>query len=205
MRSLIRVVTASESAARDAAAIAAGVPSRALMQRAGAAAAAEIALRHRDRLTGGALVLAGPGNNGGDAWVVARALHAAGTRVRVVEPIEAKTPDARAERSMALDAGVAWSSDFAGLDGGEPIVIDGLLGTGAGGAPRGSIADAISATASLRARGAVIVALDVPSGVDATSGATPGAAVIASLTLTFGALKRGLLVNRGVCGEIVLL
>ncbi|MGH7620862.1 MAG: bifunctional ADP-dependent NAD(P)H-hydrate dehydratase/NAD(P)H-hydrate epimerase, partial [Gemmatimonadaceae bacterium] len=61
MRELVRVVTSSESAARDASAIAAGVPSRALMQRAGAAAAAEIALRRRDDLAAGVLVLAGPG------------------------------------------------------------------------------------------------------------------------------------------------
>src|SRR5438445_7189964 len=107
MRSLVRVVTSEESAARDAAAIAAGTPSRALMQRAGAAVAGEIALRYGSELASGVLVLAGPGNNGGDAWVVARALAAYGVRVRVVEPIEAKTDDVRAERALAhqtLDA-----------------------------------------------------------------------------------------------------
>ena len=210
MRSLIRVVTASESAARDSAAIAAGVPSRALMQRAGAAAAAEIALRYRDRLSAGVLVLAGPGNNGGDAWVVARALGVAGTQVRVVEPVEAKTPDARAERAMALASGAPATPAAAGdlardLDRGEAVVIDGLLGTGAGGAPRGEIATAIEGIAAMRERGATVVAIDVPSGLDATSGATPGAVVVADLTLTFASVKRGILVNRGVCGTVVVI
>ena len=62
MRFLIPVVTSAESAARDAAAIGDGIPSRALMQRAGAAAAGEITLRYRDRLDAGVLVLAGPGS-----------------------------------------------------------------------------------------------------------------------------------------------
>jgi len=207
VRSLIRVVTAAESAARDDAAIAAGVPSRALMQRAGAAAAAEIALRYRDRLSVGVLVLAGPGNNGGDGWVVARALRDAGARVRVVEPVEAKTPDARAERALARDAedAAAPFADADALDRGEAVVVDALLGTGAGGAPRGTIAEAIGATQGMRARGAVMVAIDIPSGLDATSGETPGVVVTADLTLTFGSLKRGLLVNRGVCGTVAVL
>ena len=71
---MIRVVTAAEAAARDRAAIDGGIPSRALMQRAGAASASEIALRFGRQLRDGVLVFAGPGNNGGDAWVVARAL-----------------------------------------------------------------------------------------------------------------------------------
>ena len=196
----VPVLSAAEASARDAATIAAGVPSRALMQRAGAAAAAEIARRHADRLAAGALVLAGPGNNGGDAWVVARALAAAGVRCVVHEPVEARTDDARAERALALPC-VERSADPRAAAG---VVVDGLLGIGATGAPRGPIAAAIDAAADARARGALVVALDVPSGVDASTGAAEHA-VTADLTLTFGALKRGLLVARGRCGRIVVL
>src|SRR5512146_1924977 len=207
MHSLVRVVTSQESAAHDAATIAAGVPSRALMQRAGAAAAAEIALRHRDRLAGGALVFAGPGNNGGDAWVVARALAASGETVSVAEPVAAKTPDAIAERKVALDViGESAIDDFTNaLEAGQSIIVDGLLGTGATGEPRGQIASAIATIQLLAERGATVVSLDVPSGLDASTGAAPGPVVSADLTLTFGSTKRGHLVSRDVCGTIVVL
>ena len=205
MRELVRVVTSSESAARDASAVVGGVPSRALMQRAGAAAAGEIALRFRDRLSGGVLVLAGPGNNGGDAWVVARALAAVGAKVRVVEPVPAKTTDAMAERALALETPNVRRDDWpASLVAGEAIVVDGLLGTGASGAPRGALAHAIEWLSPARARGAVVVALDLPSGVDASTGETPGSAVGADATVTFATVKRAHLVARDACGAIVV-
>jgi len=205
---MIRVVTSAESATRDASAISAGVPSRALMQRAGAAAAAEIALRFRDRVDRGVLVLAGPGNNGGDAWVVARALASSGARVRVVEPIEAKTPDAAAERALAL-ATLDSSSIESGrvpsdIDRGEALVVDGLLGTGGQGAPRGLIADARQAAARMRARGAVVIALDLTTGVDATTGDSVDDTLGADLTVSFGTIKRGHLINRKAAGAIVV-
>ena len=208
MRDLVRVVTSSESAARDASAIGSGIPSRALMQRAGAAAAAEIALRYRDKLARGVLVFAGPGNNGGDAWVVARALAASGARVRVIEPIAAKTPDAIAERDLALD--VIDAADVVSvlpesLDAGDGLVIDGLLGTGGSGAPRGAIARLISLTSAIQVRDATIIALDVPSGLDASTGAAHDVVIKADLTVSFGTIKRGHLVNREVCGTIVVL
>jgi len=206
MRPFVRVVTSAESSGADAAAIAGGIPSRALMQRAGAAAASEIALRYRDRLDGEVIVLAGAGNNGGDGWVVARALATSGVRVTVVEPIPAKTADCSAERALAmqaLDAGAVISGDAAReLPGRPDLIIDGLLGTGGSGAPRGAVASLIDAA---NAHGAAIVALDVPSGLDASTGATDGSVITADLTLTFATLKRGHVVNRGVCGTIVVL
>jgi NAD(P)H-hydrate epimerase len=207
---LVRVTTAAQAGARDAAAIASGTPSRVLMQRAGAAAAGEIALRYPFHVSSGAFVLAGPGNNGGDAWVVARALAAAGAVVHHHEPIEAKTPDAAAERALALpmlggaDAGRTESVHVL-PDFGHRLVIDGLLGTGATGAPRGAIDEAIAWIERLRANGATVVSLDVPSGVDATTGHCAGRSVMADLTLTFGTMKRGLLSARDRCGAIAVL
>ena len=172
------------------------------MQRAGAAAAAEIALRLPRQLTRGVRVFAGPGNNGGDAWVVARALAAAGIAVSVVEPIPARTPDAVAERALALPFVTVEHS----LNGASSVavIVDGLLGTGSSGAPRGAIADAAAAIELSRREGVYVVALDLPTGVDATTGDATGA-ITADLTLTFGTVKRGHLVARQACGAIVVL
>lgn len=196
------VVGSEQSAARDAAAIAAGVPSRALMQRAGAAAAAEIALRLPHLLAQGVRIFAGPGNNGGDAWVVARALAVTGIAVSVVEPIPARTPDAVAERELALPF-VDIERSLNTVSSGA-LIVDGLLGTGSSGAPRGAIADAVAHIEESRRHGSYVVALDLPTGVDATSGESTSA-VTADLTLTFGAVKRGHLVARQACGAIVVL
>lgn len=195
---MIEVCTAAEAAARDAETIATGVPSRALMQRAGAMAAAQIARRYRDDLASGVAIFAGPGNNGGDAWVVARALADAGVEVRVHEPLPPKTPDAVAERSLAI--GRVQLEPH----GAECVVVDGLLGSGASGEPHGVIADAIGRIEAMRARGAHVIALDVPSGVEASTGRAT-LAVTAELTLSFGTIKRGTLVARERCGEIVVL
>ena len=194
----VQVVTAAQSAARDRAAIDSGIPSRALMQRAGAAAAAEIVHAFGDLLARGVAVFAGPGNNGGDAWVVAAALSAVGVAVRVKEVVEAKTDDARAERTLARN--LIHGTEPTGSEG---VVVDGLLGTGSSGAPRGAIADAIRHIGQLRDNGARVIALDVPSGLDASTG-EGDVTVAADLTITFGTMKRGALVRRDRCGRIVV-
>src|SRR5215469_2252665 len=97
----VRVVSAAESAARDRAAIGAGIPSRALMRAAGMAAATMIGRRWPGRLSRGVAVYVGPGNNGGDGWVTAAAFAAAGIRVRVVPTGPTRTDDAAAERAAA--------------------------------------------------------------------------------------------------------
>ncbi len=203
----VRVVDASGAAAADAAAIAAGVPSRALMQRAGAAAAAEIGRRFSTQLPAGVVIAAGPGNNGGDGWVVAAALHAVGVPVRVVECEDARTEDAQAERAAALAAGVPASADISALAvGGEQVAVDALLGTGfrAGAPPRGRIAEGVAGLDLIAGRGGAIVALDVPTGLDATSG-EHARAPRCTLTLTFGSVKQGHLVARELCGLITVL
>lgn len=193
----VRVTTATESSALDAAAVASGIPSRALMRVAAANAATVIAARYGARLARGVQVYAGAGNNGGDGWAVAAALAACGAPVAVREVLEARTPDALAEREEAL-ARVSRGERAAA------IVIDALLGTGSRGAPEGALADAVRAVDGARARGAAVVALDIPTGLDATTGVRAEPGVTADLTITFGTVKRGTLVHRAACGAIVV-
>ena len=197
----VSVLTAIESARADADAITAGTPSRALMQRAGAAAAAVIARHCAESLPGGVAVHAGPGNNGGDAYVVAAALARTGVRVtlRAWGGDEPRTEDARYERVQAFAGGPLPTPT-----GSEAVLVDGVLGTGTTGAPHGWAADAVQEMGTARAQGAYVVALDVPTGLDATSGAAPGDAVRADLTIAFGSAKRGLLVARERAGAIVV-
>jgi NAD(P)H-hydrate epimerase len=201
------VATAAGAARADADAIAAGIPSRALMRCAGMAAAAEIARRVSELLTEGVVIATGAGNNGGDGWVVAQALHTAGIAVRVVECVEARTPDARAEREAALAIGVPVSNNRDSLvEARERIAVDAILGTGlrADEPLQGDVAWGVGSLHAFQRRGGVVVAMDIPSGLDATSGLHVGA-VPCALTLTFGTVKRGQLVAREQCGEIVVL
>ena len=203
----VRVVSASESAERDRAVIERGIPSRVLMQRAGTAAAEEISRRYADRLRDGAVVFTGPGNNGGDGWVVAGMLARSGIEVTVVEAVEAKSPDSVAEKSAAIDVvnRVREMSPSSGDRGADArVVIDALLGTGAEVEPRGKIAEAISTINQMHSLGARVAALDLPSGLDATTG-HHSACVIADATFSFGGVKRGSLLARDCCGEIVVL
>ncbi|MFL5510060.1 MAG: NAD(P)H-hydrate dehydratase [Gemmatimonadaceae bacterium] len=196
------VVSASESAERDRAAIESGTPSRVLMERAGTAAANEIERRFRERLRNGAVVFAGPGNNGGDGWVVASTLARSGVDVSVIDFAgpRLKSPESIAFRAEAIGAVrvVESAPDGAG------VVVDALLGTGFEGEPRGSIGEGIDAINAFHALGARVAALDVPSGLDSTTGAH-STCVVADVTLSFGGIKRGTLIARDCCGEIVAL
>jgi hydroxyethylthiazole kinase-like uncharacterized protein yjeF len=181
-------------AADAAASEAHAMPSILLMERAGRATAELILARHAGR--DAAIVVAGRGNNGGDGLVVARQLADAGWRVRVIAPGGiATTGDAATMGAIATSLGIA----IEGFDARTPhdpeaVVVDALLGTGASGAPRGALAEAVAWIA--RAPGPV-VSCDVPSGVDADSGRVPGTAVRADLTVTYHGDMVGLRVAPG--------
>lgn len=203
---MIAVVDAATAAAHDAAAIAAGIPSRALMQRAGAATAALLAEHFADRLHAGVVVVTGPGNNGGDGWIAAHALHAVGIAVRVVECGASRTDDARAERAVALAAGVPMTTDTDELlRGPERVAVDAVLGTGfrANAPLRNPALAGVALLGVVRGRGVAVVAVDVPSGMDADDGLHVGACT-ADLTVTYGTIKRGHLVARALCGTIIV-
>jgi hydroxyethylthiazole kinase-like uncharacterized protein yjeF len=193
----VYITTATQSAERDSAAIAGGTPSRALMARAGAAAVDAIRRHAGNRFPTGVAVFIGTGNNGGDAWLVAGALRRDGVVVRVHATGEPRSDDAKDAKASALASG-----PFPAPDGTEGVAVDGLLGTGSSGPPRGAIASAMAQLARLRANGAFVVALDVPSALDATSGNAPDEVVRAALTVTFGTLKRGLTISRGLTGVV---
>lgn len=195
----ILVTSAAEAAALDTATIVAGTSSGLLMRRAGEAAAAEIARLLGDRARAGVRVLTGSGNNGGDGWVVAADLAGRGIPTEVLEIAEAGTDDAKAAKSAAK-AALARAT----RPGPEATIVDALLGTGASGEPRGAVGAAIKAMAKARATGATVVSLDLPSGMDATTGVSHGA-VEADTTLSFGSVKRGQLMCRARCGHIVVL
>lgn len=195
----VPVASASETVACEQATMAKGVQSAELMTRAGGAAAREILERCSDRVAGGVAIYAGSGNNGGDGWVVAASLRRSGIAVNVIETTPPRTHEATKAREAAIAAGANAGE---GNDS-QQLIVDALLGTGASGKPRGDIAAAINAIDERRKKGAFVVSLDVPSGLDATTGEHEGA-VTADLTVSFGTMKRGHLISRAVCGEIVV-
>ncbi|HMM48148.1 MAG TPA: NAD(P)H-hydrate epimerase, partial [Miltoncostaeaceae bacterium] len=179
------------------------MPSILLMERAGLASAQEIMRRHADSRC--ALVLVGPGNNGGDGMVVARHLAEAGWRVRVAAP-GGRAPagaDAAAMVAIAASLGIDITTFGPHVPAPQAVVIDALLGTGGAGAPRGALGSAVE---WLSAIDNPVVALDIPSGVDGDSGRVAGAAVNADWTITYHGDMPGLRIDPGArhAGEVVV-
>jgi NAD(P)H-hydrate epimerase len=169
------------------------------MESAGRATAHVVAQEFASQLSQGVLVAAGHGDNGGDGWVVARALHAAGVRTFVADERRLRSEDCEANRILALDAGVEHL-DPTGSWPRVGVVVDALLGTGASGRPRGVIGELAE---RLMQQGAPVVAVDGPTGLDLSTGVADGP-VRADLTVTFGGARRGHLLQRSWCGKIVV-
>ncbi|MDB5646252.1 NAD(P)H-hydrate dehydratase [Methylobacterium sp.] len=183
----------------DAAAMAGGTPGRVLMEHAGAAVAA----RARMLVPEGAriLILCGPGNNGGDGYVAARLLVEAGCAIDLVGlmPVAALTGDAA--EAAADWAGAVGTLEALGDLAAYTLVIDAMFGAGLA---RDLDADLIDLVARLAKSGRPVLAVDVPSGIDGDTGAVRGAAVQATETVTFVALKPGHMLQPGCahCGTL---
>jgi hydroxyethylthiazole kinase-like uncharacterized protein yjeF len=173
-----------------------GLPGIALMECAGFEAAQAIRERYGDHLP--VSVLCGPGNNGGDGFVVARHLHVAGLEVGVCldTAAESSTDDARTMRAAATAFGVAERPPE---DAG--VIVDALFGSGFHGRLEGAAEALVRRVNELAAP---IVALDVPSGLDGASGRVEGIAIEAALTLAFHGRTLGTAIEpgRGHAGEV---
>jgi ADP-dependent NAD(P)H-hydrate dehydratase / NAD(P)H-hydrate epimerase len=170
-----------------------GVPSLELMERAGQGVTRVIEGLAPD---GPVCVVCGKGNNGGDGLVVARLLREAGREVAVLCTAAPEELSGDAARNLARLPGEPPRQIAEGESalGEAALVVDALLGTGFEGTPRGVVAEAIE---GIRAVRAPVVSVDVPSGVDASTGTVAGAAVRASATITFHAAKPGLWIRPG--------
>jgi ADP-dependent NAD(P)H-hydrate dehydratase / NAD(P)H-hydrate epimerase len=206
-KSQFPVYDAAGAKAIDAQAIALLGGSGESLMRSAAAAAARV-VRGRFAAAQRVVVATGSGNNGGDGYEVARLLQASGRSVRIVG-VSARpaSGDAATMLAGALAAGVALSERPDGLIADDlddaDLIVDALLGTGGTGAATGAVAEAITA---ICASDLPVVALDVPSGIDASTGELPGVAVRADVTVSFNAVKLGLLIAPGCefAGDVIV-
>lgn len=172
------ILTAGEMRAAEAAAIAAGTPVEALMARAGLAAA-EAIWRFAGPLP--TLILCGPGNNGGDGYVVARALRDRGMEVRIAATSEPRTDAARWARA-------GWDGPVAPLEAAAPapLLVDAMFGTGLARPLDAPVSDTLL---RLAAAAQVRAAVDLPSGVATDDGRILSPVPTCDLTVTFATLK----------------
>jgi hydroxyethylthiazole kinase-like uncharacterized protein yjeF len=185
-----------------------GVPGPVLMERAALGVSSLIQARYPGRHT---LFVCGPGNNGGDGLAAARQLHLAGHPVACVVYARSAAelaPDAALNLNVAEKAGVNLRlgdvPDY--LWDEAEVVVDCLLGTGATGELRGRVSEAARLVNAAGVRGVPVLAVDVPSGVDAATGSLAAGAVAADVTITFHAAKSGLVCPPGseAAGEVVV-
>jgi NAD(P)H-hydrate epimerase len=189
------ILTNAEMGRADAFAVAHGVPSLTLMENAGRAVADAIAVRFKPCAV---TVLCGPGNNGGDGFVVARHLDESGFTVRVAHDADHKGD---AKEMSARWKGTRVALEPEALDGAK-LVVDALFGAGLSRPLEGAYAQMVEALNDLP-----VVAVDIPSGVSGDTGQPLGGVYVkAVLTVTFFRKKPGhlLLPGRALCGEVVV-
>lgn len=191
------LLTTSQMGEADRLTIAMGTPGHVLMERAGRGVAELILRTYAARP---AMVLCGPGNNGGDGFVVARRLKAAGWNIAVA--LLGAQKDLKGDAALMASR---WDGDIARLDPscleGIGLVVDAMFGAGLGRAIDGVVAATI---VRLNDMNIPVIAVDIPSGIDGNSGAVQGVAVRASHTVTFFTRKPGhlLLPGRDHCGRV---
>ena len=193
----LELLTPEEMAQADRLAISGGVSGLVLMENAGRAVAEEASRRFPDARR--VAVLCGPGNNGGDGFVAARHLIKRGFAVRLgFDDDPGRLPADAAAMAKRWTGPVAALGE--GLLEGADVVVDALFGAGLARPIEGSVAALIEA---LNATALPVIAVDVPSGIDGTTGTVRGIAVKATATVTFFRLKPGhlLLPGRIHCGE----
>ena len=180
------------------------VPSLALMENAGRSVAEFIQARFPSLAKRRIVVLCGQGNNGGDGFVVARHLRKMGAKPEVFligNPREVKgdaaTNLSRWKKVGKLNPDRAVAKEFlAALPSGS-IIVDALLGTGVRGAVSGRLHDVINQV-NEREPGRYVIAVDIPSGLQADTGDVEGVAIVADYTITFTAPKPGLVDREGI-------
>jgi ADP-dependent NAD(P)H-hydrate dehydratase / NAD(P)H-hydrate epimerase len=195
---MIELLSNEEMAEADRLTIASGTAGLDLMEQAGRAIADAVALRQP--LGTSIVVVAGPGNNGGDGFVAARLLAERGFRVRVLSLAEKDRLRGDAGEAARRFGGSVEPAAPAGLsDAG--VIIDAIFGAGLARPVEGAARDMIEA---MNACGAPILAVDLPSGINGTTGARLGTAVRATETVTFFRRKPGhlLLPGRLYCGKV---
>src|SRR5262245_59032608 len=201
----LALLTGAQMRAAEQAAFARGLPSFEAMRRAGVAVADAIIARRPIAGVGEVHVLCGPGNNGGDGFITAATLRAAGHRV-AVHAVRAKSEyGGDAARAAGLWHGDVSKPDIAVLEALDrsAIVVDALFGIGLDRALEGEAAAVIEA---VNRSAATAVAVDIASGVHADDGRIMGAAIEADLTVTFNWRKLGHVLQPGAthCGEVVV-